>query len=373
MTRRVLITGGAGFIGSHLADLLLDQGDEVRVLDDLSEQVHGPGRAWPTYLDERADRVRGDAGDRRALRRALADVDAVVHLAARVGVGQSMYRVADYAATNTTGTAVLLEALIEHPVERLVVASSMSIYGEGLYEDEDGREVDPGQRDPEALRAGRWDLCAPDGSALCPRPTPESKHPTLASVYALTKHDQERLCLLVGEAYDIPTVALRLFNVYGPRQGLSNPYTGVLAIIAARLLNGSAPVLFEDGRQMRDFVSVHDVARAFALALDAPAEADGRAMNVGSGRAVTIRELAVRLARVMRRSDLEPVVLGRFRAGDVRHCFADVTLARELLGFEAQVGIDEGMAELADWLEGQDAQDPVEVAHAELRSRGLAG
>jgi dTDP-L-rhamnose 4-epimerase len=369
MTRKVLITGGAGFIGSHLADELLARGYGVRALDNLSPQVHGDG-ARPSYLDGEVELVVGDVCDREAIRRALRDVDAVVHLAAAVGVGQSMYAVEHYTRVNNVGTAVLLEALAERPVERLVVASSMSIYGEGLYRDADGAVRAAGERPLEQLRRGDWEVRGEDGEVLEPLPTPESKTPTLASVYALSKFDQERLCLMIGRAYGIPTVALRFFNVYGPRQALSNPYTGVLAIFAARLLNGRAPSVFEDGAQQRDFVSVYDVANACRLALEA-SEVAGDVFNIGSGHAYTVREIAERLAVVMDRSDLEPEITGKYRVGDIRHCFADVAKARAVLGYEPRVALDDGMAELAAWLEGQVAHDRVEEASAELAVRGL--
>jgi dTDP-L-rhamnose 4-epimerase len=359
----VLITGGAGFIGSHLADELRARGHRVRALDSLISQVHGEaGR--PEYLAADVELVLGDIRDADVLGRALEGVDSVVHLAARVGVGQSMYEIAEYTSANTLGTAVLLEVLAAQPVRKLVVASSMSIYGEGMYRDDEGREVEPAERTREQLARREWEY-----PGLEPVPTPERKRPGLASIYALTKFDQERACLVAGDAYGIPTVALRLFNTYGPRQALSNPYTGVLAIFAARLLNERPPRIFEDGEQRRDFVSVHDVARAFALALEVGG-ADGRAVNVGSGRSVTVRELATRLGAVVGR-ELEPEVTGESRVGDIRHCFADVTLARTALDYAPQVELEAGMAELAGWLEGRSADDRVEAAAQELAKRGL--
>ncbi|HXR61357.1 MAG TPA: NAD-dependent epimerase/dehydratase family protein, partial [Solirubrobacterales bacterium] len=253
---------------------------------------------------------------------------------------------------------------------RLVVASSMSIYGEGLYRDADGEVAEAVERDRPQLERGEWEPAARDGRALAPERTPESKKPSLSSVYALNKYDQERICLLFGSSYDVPTTALRFFNVYGPDQALSNPYTGVLAIFGGRLLNGRPPLIFEDGEQRRDFVSVHDVARACALALERDAAA-GRAVNVGSGESITVREIAERLARVTDRTEIEPRVTGKYRVGDIRHCFADITLAREVLGYEPQIALDDGMAELAEWLEGQTAEDRVESAHGELAARGL--
>jgi dTDP-L-rhamnose 4-epimerase len=370
MSRHVLITGGAGFIGSHLADDLLERGDRVRVLDSLSPQVHGTEQARPAYLADAVELVVGDVRDPAAVRRALDGIDVVYHFAAMVGVGQSMYQITDYTTVNGAGTAVLLEALVERPVERLVVASSMSIYGEGLYRDGTGA-VQPGsERELEQLRRGEWELRGPDGEELHPVATPEWKTPTLSSVYALSKYDQERLCLMIGRAYGIPAVALRFFNVYGPRQALSNPYTGVLAIFAARLLNGNAPLIFEDGQQQRDFVSVHDVARACVLAGESDA-AVGHALNIGSGRMFTVREIAERIARVLDRQEIEPVITGKYRVGDIRHCFADITAARGLLGYEPQVTLDEGLVELAAWLDGQAADDRVEQASQELAARGL--
>src|SRR3954471_7018495 len=368
MPETVLITGGAGFIGSHLADELLAQGYRVRALDALVDQVHAGGDR-PDYLDPDVELVVGDVRDPGAIRCALHGVDSVVHLAARVGVGQSMYQLVEYTGANTAGTSVLLEAILDRPVRKLVVASSMSVYGEGSYETFRGERFDPGERTAEQLARGAWDPVDDTGRALQPVPTPESKQPALASVYALTKYDQERLCLIFGFAYDIPVVALRFFNTYGPRQALSNPYTGVLAIFAARLLNGKPPLVFEDGNQRRDFVSVSDVARAWRLPL-ASGRARERAINVGPGRGVSVLEVAEKLAATLG-LDLEAEVTGQFRAGDIRHCYADVSLARELLQYEPQVELEQGMAELARWLEGQVAEDGVERAAAELASRGL--
>ena len=369
MPERILITGGAGFIGSHLGRHLLRQGHEVRALDRLDPQVH-PERERPGYLDREVELIKGDVRDPAAVAEALTGIDAVVHLAARVGVGQSMYEIADYCSVNTVGTGVLLEALIERPVRRLLVASSMSIYGEGLYTTAEGRVAEAVERDRGQLERGEWEPVSPDGRSLTPEQTPETKRPSLSSIYALNKYDQERMCLLFGSSYDVPTTALRFFNVYGPDQALSNPYTGVLAIFGGRLLNGKPPLIFEDGEQRRDFVSVHDVARACALALERD-EAAGRAVNVASGESITVSEIARRLARVTGREDIEAEVTGKYRVGDIRHCFADITTARAVLGYEPQIALDDGMAELAEWLEGQTADDRVESAHGELAARGL--
>jgi dTDP-L-rhamnose 4-epimerase len=368
--KQVLITGGAGFIGSHLADELIASGYRVRALDALLPQVHGESRTRPAYLHPEVELMVGDVRDREAVREALEGVDAVYHFAAAVGVGQSMYEVAHYTSVNNLGTAVLMEALIERPVQRLVVASSMSVYGEGLFRTPDGRLVPGTDRTLEQLQSGDWELRGANDEVLAPLPTPETKTPALSSVYALSKYDQERLCLITGRAYNIPTVALRFFNVYGPRQALSNPYTGVLAIFASRLMNGNAPLIFEDGLQQRDFVNVHDVARACRLAMEVR-DAAGHVLNIGSGQAVTVRDVAKAIGEVMGKPHIRPAVTGKYRMGDIRHCFADITQACKVLGYEPQVEFQQGLAELAQWLEGQVATDRVAEARAELEARGL--
>jgi dTDP-L-rhamnose 4-epimerase len=369
MHKNVLITGGAGFIGSHLADELLRRGYRVRALDLLSEQVHGISRGRPDYLNEDVELVVGDVRDRARVEAALKGIDAVFHLAAAVGVGQSMYQIADYTSINNLGTAVLLEALLDRRVGRLVVASSMSIYGEGLYMRDDGATTGAASRSLAQLKAGKWEPMDEAGETLKPVPTDETKTPDLSSVYALSKWDQERLCLMVGRAYDIPTVALRFFNVYGTRQALSNPYTGVLAIFASRLLNDKPPLVFEDGLQRRDFVSVKDIAVACRLALETP-EAAGQVLNIGSGQAFTVNQVAELLAKVLGKQ-IEPEITGKYRMGDIRHCFADIGRAHRALGYEPKVMLSDGLVELAGWLEGQVAQDHVEEATAQLAARGL--
>ena len=370
MGRAILITGGAGFIGSHLADALLQRGHRVRVLDNLDPQVHGESRRRPDYLDSEVELITGDVRDASAVETALKGIDTVFHLAACIGVVQSMYDVVRYTDVNNRGTSVLLEALIKRPVERLIVASSMSIYGEGLYRDADGQISAGVDRSIDQLKDRKWEVMDENGHPLTPVATPETKQPTLASVYALSKYDQERLCLLIGRAYNIPAVALRLFNVYGTRQALSNPYTGVLAIFASRLLNDKSPLVNEDGLQRRDFVSVLDVARAFVLAMEKADDVAGQVFNVGSGRNYTVLEIARRLSDVLGKN-VPPEVTGKYRVGDIRHCFADTSLIRELLGYEPKVEFDDGLHELAQWLEGQIAVDRVQQAAAELSSRGL--
>lgn len=368
MTRRILITGGAGFIGSHLADALLAAGYDVRALDNLCRQVHPEGRR-PTYLAPEVELIEGDVRDGAAVRRALEGVEAVFHFAAAVGVGQSMYEIEHYTDVNNRGTAVLLEELARRPVGRLIVASSMSIYGEGLYEAPGGGFIEHAARTPAQLARGDWEVRTPEGHLLRPVPTPEWKRPALSSVYALSKYDQERLVLMVGEAYEIPTVALRFFNAYGTRQALSNPYTGVLAIFAARLLNDHPPIVYEDGLQRRDFVSVHDVVAACVRALETPSVAGG-VFNIGTGVPRTVLDVAYALADVLER-DRAPQVTREVRLGDIRHCWADVSRARDALGYEPQVDFRDGLAELAGWLAEQVAYDRAEEAQQELLRRGL--
>lgn len=368
MKKLILITGGAGFIGSHLADELLEQGYQVRVLDNLNDQVHGEERDRPDYLNEKVDLQIGDVRDKKAVQLALEGVHAVFHFAAMVGVGQSMYQIREYTEVNNLGTATLLEALIERPVEKLIVASSMSIYGEGLYQSSDGKKIEKCSRALDDLKKDKWEMYE-QGELMEPLPTPEDKQPNLSSIYALSKFDQEQLCLITGNAYNIPTTALRFFNVYGTRQALSNPYTGVLAIFASRLLNNNAPMIFEDGKQKRDFIHVKDVARACLLALEKP-DANGEVFNVGSGKQYTITQIANKLAEVMNR-DIKPEITGKYRMGDIRHCFADISKTKNILGFEPQVAFEDGLYELAEWLKDQIATDNVSKASSELSSRGL--
>lgn len=370
MRGKVLITGGAGFIGSHLANELLKHNYSVRALDNLSEQVHGKNCECPEYLAPEVELVKGDVRDRDTVEDALQGVDMVVHFAARVGVGQSMYEIKEYVDVNNTGTAVLLEALIKNPVKKLLVASSMSIYGEGLYKDEDNRLYENVSRTAAQLKEAAWELSSAEGDLLSPVATPESKCPSLSSIYALSKYDQERMCLLTGAAYGIPTTAMRFFNVYGPYQALSNPYTGVLAIFSSRLLNNKSPLIFEDGLQKRDFVHVQDVALACRLALESD-KAAGECFNVGSGNSYTIYEIAKKIAQVTGKEHIAPEITGKYRTGDIRHCFADITKAQDILGFYPQVLFEDGLAGMAGWLEGQVADDRVEEASKELAERGL--
>jgi dTDP-L-rhamnose 4-epimerase len=363
---KVLITGGAGFIGRHIAAALLDSGYRVVVLDAFIEQVHSNPRG-SLVLPADVEVLRGDIRNENCVCRALEGVDKVIHLAAEVGVGQSMYAIERYTSVNDCGTAVLFEQLSRSLVQRVIVASSMSIYGEGLYRDAGGRVHETVER---PFGPGSWDPIDGTGSPLIPVPTPETKRPSLASVYALTKYVQERMTLMLTRAYGIEGCALRLFNVFGPGQALSNPYTGVLAIFASRLLNQQRPLVFEDGMQRRDFVHVADVADAFVAALDRP-EAVGQVFNIGSGRNYSILQVAEHLAKAMGRPDLTPEIMEKGRTGDIRHCFADITLAKEKLGFSPAHRLEDSLDELASWVKTQQAIDRADHARRELEQRGL--
>ena len=367
----VLVTGGAGFVGSHLVDALLARGEQVRVIDNMDPLAHSSPE--PRFLSRDAELVVADVGDREAVDRVLDGVDRVYHLAGVVGNGESMVNVRRAVDANSGGTATLLEALIDRrdQIGRLVVASSMVVYGEGAYECAEHGDVPP-QRTLEQLRRRQWEARCPHcGRELAPVPIAEDQRLAPTSVYGITKRDQESLALVLGEAYGIEAVALRYLNIYGPRQALGNPYTGVAAIFAARILSGRAPRVFEDGGQLRDFVHVSDVVRATIAAMESDG-APGHAVNVATGARTRVDELAASIATALG-SDLQPEITGEFRAGDIRHCFADTTRARELLGVEAQVSLADGLPELAEWVASETVEERGDEAVADLRSRGLVG
>lgn len=370
MGKNILVTGGAGFVGSHLVDALLAAGHNVRILDVLAEQVHGT--SVPDYLSPDAELIRGDIREADTVRRALEDIEVVFHLAAAVGVGQSMYEISHYMGVNTQGTAVLLQELLSRRsrVEKLVLASSMSIYGEGKYLCAQCGEMAPPLRSNEQLKSKQWEmLCPTCGEALTPIPTDESKPLQCSSIYALSKKDQEEMSLLFGRTYGLPVVALRYFNIYGPRQALSNPYTGVAAIFASRLMNDASPLIFEDGVQKRDFVSVHDVVQANLLAMERKG-ADGMALNIGSGEPITIADVASVLAESLGKK-IPSQITGKFRAGDIRHCYADISLAKSVLGYAPKYRFREGVKELVEWLGSQTAKDRAAEATERLTVYGL--
>jgi dTDP-L-rhamnose 4-epimerase len=366
----VLVTGGAGFIGSFIVDELLRQGHFVRVLDNFEPQVHA-GKT-PEYLSDNIEVVKGDILNDDVLASSLKDIDVIFHQAAMVGVGQSMYQIKRYMHVNTMGTANLLEFLVngKHNVKKLLVASSMSTYGEGAYRCEKCGNVDPFLRSEQQMVKGEWELKCPScKSLLYPIPTPETKRQNCTSIYALSKMDQESMCMMVGKSYGIPTVAFRYFNVYGPRQSLSNPYTGVAAIFMSRVKNNHQPVIYEDGLQSRDFVSVHDIAQANIIGMKKTA-ANFEAFNVGTGIQVTIKEVAEILIELYGKR-IMPNITNKFRKGDVRHCFADISKISKKLGFRPKVSFKEGMKELIEWAREQEAVDHFDDAATELKKKGL--
>ena len=375
MSKHVLITGGAGFIGSHLVDAMLARGYEVTVLDNLSPQVHADAElddeGWPVYLDRRAKRIKGDLLDEGVFEKSIEGVTHLAHLAASVGVGQSMTHIVDYTRNNVMSAAAMLETLSRKPhgIERIAVASSMSIYGEGAYCRRSGSALMfPRLRTTEQLRSRQWELVE-GNETLTPLPTTEEKLLQPASIYAVNKRDHEEMFLSVGRALGIPTVALRLFNAYGSRQALSNPYTGVAAIFISRLLNDQPPLIFEDGEQRRDFVHVQDVAEAFTVVLDSD-QCLWDSFNVGSGTPITVTVMAQVLARLLRKN-IAPEIMNKYRVGDIRHCFADICKARQLLGYTPLVRFEDGLRELAEWLASTSAHDNFMHASSELDRRGL--
>jgi len=370
LKQRILVTGGAGFIGSFIVDELVKEGHSVRIFDNIEPQVHTKG--MPDYLNKDVEFIKGDILDYDKLKKAVSDIDIIFHQSAMVGVGQSMYQVKRYMDVNTGGTANLLDILVnaEHDVKKLLVASSMSTYGEGAYECDDCGIISPSLRPEAQMKSGDFEIHCPKCKKPCkPLPTPESKNQECNSIYAITKKDQEEMCLLTGKAYGIPSVALRYFNVYGPRQSLSNPYTGVAAIFMSRIKNNNPPIVFEDGNQSRDFVSVHDIAQANLLAMKSKA-ADYEVLNVGSGSQVTILQVAETIAKLYN-SDVKPKITGQFRKGDVRHCFADISKIKDKLGYNSKVAFEQGMKELNEWSKTQEAVDESDKATQELRDKGL--
>lgn len=367
---KILVTGGAGFIGSHLVDALVERGHDVVIYDTLEPQVHQKKKI-PDYLNKRAEFVKSDVRDKSKLKEVVMDVDIVFHQAAMVGVGQSMYQVENYMDVNTLGTAKLLDILVneEHSVKKLVVASSMSVYGEGKYICEECGVVYPKLRPKEQLNAREWEMkCPRCGKEVKAAPTDEDKplHPT--SIYAISKRDQEEMSLVAGRAYGIPTVALRYFNVYGPRQSLSNPYTGVCAIFSSRIKNNSNPIIFEDGWQSRDFISVYDIVQANILVMNKN-RADYEVFNVGTGKPTSISEIANVLIGLYGKN-LRPEIVNKYRSGDIRHCYADASKISKM-GFKTEIVFAQGMKELVKWGEKAEAKDKFEQAQEELKKKGL--
>jgi dTDP-L-rhamnose 4-epimerase len=364
----VLVTGGAGFVGSHIVDQLITAGHTVRIYDNLEPQVH---KEFPSYLNKNAEFIRADVRDEKSLELAIKDIDVIFHEAAMVGVGQSMYQIGKYVDINSLGTAKLLDLLVnkEHDVKKLIVASSMSIYGEGSYKCDGCGVVYPMLRPESQLKEHAWEMrCPTCGKPVLPIPTAETKPLQPTSIYAVTKKDQEEMSLAVGRAYSLPTVALRYFNIYGPRQALSNPYTGVCAIFSSRIKNNNPPTIFEDGLQSRDFVSVHDIVRANMLVMER-SSANYEMFNVGTGRPTSILDIANTLSKRYGKN-VPANIVNQYRAGDIRHCYADITKIKQL-GYQPSVSLESGMRELVEWGETQLAEDRSDQAYKELQSKGL--
>lgn len=372
MFKRILVTGGAGFIGSQLVDALIKKGCQVKVLDNLEPQVHGKNCKYPKYLNKKADFIKNDICNKNGLMKALENVEVIFHLCANVGVGQSMYEITKYARTNTLGTANLLNILAtkNYNIKKLIVASSMSIYGEGAYHCKNCGMAYPAERKFNDLKNKLWEMkCSKCTDKVTPVPTPEDKPLNPTSIYAVTKRDQEEMCLSIGKAYNIPTTALRYFNVYGERQSLSNPYTGVAAIFSSRILNNHSPAIFEDGLQSRDFVYVDDIIQANILAMEKE-EANYQVFNVGTGKALTILDVANVLIRKFNFKS-SPVITNKFREGDIRHCFSDITKITKTLGYKPKVSFEEGMSKLINGIRTQKTEDKFEKVFNELKRKKL--
>jgi len=372
MSERVLITGGAGFIGSHLVDTLLEKGYFVRVYDNLEPQVHGKSQNIPNYFNKEAELIVGDVRDREKLKKAINNIDVVFHLAASVGVAQSMYEIAKYTESNTMGGATLLDLIAneKHNIRKVVVASSMSVYGEGAYSCNNCGKVYPKIRSLEQFKKNDWEMKCPNCNIdVMPIPTDEDKPLFPTSIYAVSKRDHEEMFLIIGRAYQIPTVALRFFNVYGPRQALSNPYTGVAAIFSSRLMNDKPPIIFEDGNQARDFIHVSDIVQACILAIE-KSEGDYQVFNVGTGRKLSVLDVANVLMDKLSFKG-EPQIVNRFREGDIRHCYADISLIKKILGYEPKVKFEDGIIDLVNWVKLQKAEDKVNFAIDILDKKGL--
>ena len=372
MGKNVLITGGAGFVGSHLADGALNKGYKVRVLDNLDPQVHGKNSRVPDYLNKEVEFIKGDIRNIEIVEKAIKGIDYIFHDASAVGVGQSMYKIRHYIDVNDTGTAALWDVLInkKNRIKKLVIASSMSIYGEGAYVCKGCGPVYPKNRTDRDLKNKIWECRCPFcNKEVKSTPTNEDKPLNPTSVYALSKKQQEDLCLLIGRTYKIPTVALRYFNIYGPRQALSNPYTGVAAIFSSSLLNNNRPIVYEDGMQTRDYVHVKDIVRANLMAIE-NSNADYDLFNVGSERPMSVLGLAKILIKNLKR-DLEPKVFHEYRSGDIRHCYADCSKIKSKIGFKTSVKFEDGIKDLINWVVQQKAKDLTQLASEELKSRGL--
>ncbi|MBI2010590.1 MAG: SDR family NAD(P)-dependent oxidoreductase [Candidatus Chisholmbacteria bacterium] len=367
---KILVTGGAGFIGSFLTDKLIDLGYHVTIFDNLEPQVHQGKK--PSYLNPKAKFIEGDVRNVAALKTALKDIDIVFHEAAAVGVAQSNYEIKRYIDVNVGGTANLLDIIVNEKlkIKKILTTSSMTAYGEGCYRCETHGIVEPPIRPWSQLKKRDWHLYCPSCSKIVtPTPTHEDAAQPCNSIYALSKKTQEDILHLLGSLYDIPVTTLRCFNVYGPRQSLSNPYTGVTAIFISRLKNNQPPLVFEDGGQTRDFVSVHDVVDALILAMDSQA-ANHQICNIGTGTPTSVKDIALTLAKLMGKR-IKPTISQTPRKNDIRHCYPDIHKAQKLLKWKPKITLHQGLRELVDWSLNEAATDKFNLAAEELKQKGI--
>lgn len=370
--KKVLITGGAGFIGTHLSKSLLERGYEITVLDSLSPQIHGPNYSFPEQEGIRF--IKGDVRNEADWKNALLDCDIVVHYAAETGTGQSMYEVHRYVEHNISGTALLLDALVNtrHKVKKVIIASSRAIYGEGKYACDEHQVQYPSSRREQDLSAGIFEPRCPEcGKPLRVLPTDEASKLHPSSVYGITKLSQEQLVLNVCQSINIPAIAFRYQNVYGPGQSLKNPYTGILSIFSTLIRSGGKRInVFEDGQETRDFVYVGDVVKATMLGIEADT-ASQEIYNVGSGVATSVLEVAEQL-RTLYGADTEIKVTGNYRIGDIRHNVASLEKISADLGFRPEVSFSEGIREFAAWVQQQEVEGgSYEESIQQMKQKGL--
>lgn len=362
---RVLVTGGAGFIGSHLVDALVERGHDVVAFDNLDPAAHPQPPKWPVYANVKCQYILGDVRDKGALRRALDDVDVVFHHAAAVGSGISMVDIGRFVEVNSLGTANLLELAIEKRdrIKKLIVASSMTVMGEGTYECSAHGVYYPFLRPIDQLARNEWDVkCLECGAFSKPLAMTEERPLQPLTIYGLTKKDQELETMLVGQFYKIPVVAFRYFSVYGPRQSLTNPYTGVIARFGTRLITGKTPLIYEDGEQLKDVIHVRDVVRANLRGMECQA-ADYQVFNLGNGVGLSVYRISELISQKLG-SPIRPVLTGQYRGGDARHGWADISKARRLLGWEPSLSAEDGFADLCTWLRTLPSDQLEEAIHA---------
>ena len=371
----ILITGGAGFIGSNLTQKLVKKGFKVTILDNLSKQIHGKNQNSTLYssIKDIATFIKGDVCNKSDWQKALRNQDAVIHLAAETGTGQSMYEISRYNEVNILGTTHLLDILANenHTIKKMIIASSRSIYGEGKYLCKNDGVVYPNQRQDIDMANGKFNLvCFKCNEPLQLLATDEHSKIHPSSIYGITKQHQEQMILLIGKSLNIPAVALRYQNVYGPGQSLSNPYTGILSIFSTRLLNGNGIDIYEDGQESRDFVFIDDVVSATILALEKK-KANNQIFNVGSGIATSVSEVA-NLLKSLYNSDIKISVSGKYRLGDIRHNYADLSKIRSELGFSPKFDFISGITLFVNWVKTQEVmEDKYEISIQELESKGL--